>query len=69
MTRLDIAKYFDMPNFDRYFVGFEPMLKRFEEANESLSKVIPNYPPYNIAKVDEKMRYPQQTIGNKRKDN
>jgi molecular chaperone IbpA len=42
-----------MPNFDKLYVGFEPMLKRFEEANETLSKVIPNYPPYNIAKVDD----------------
>jgi molecular chaperone IbpA len=48
-----LAKFFDLPNFDRYFVGFEPMLKRFEEANHTLSKVIPNYPPYNIAKVDD----------------
>ena len=49
----NLARLFDLPNFDRYFVGFEPMIKRFEEANETLSKVIPNYPPYNIAKVDE----------------
>lgn len=53
MTRLDIAKFFDMPGFDKFFVGYEPMLKRFEDAQATLSKVIPNYPPYNIVKVDE----------------
>ena len=29
------------------------MMKKFEEAHETLSKVIPNYPPYNIVKVDD----------------
>jgi molecular chaperone IbpA len=53
MTRFDVAKFFDMPNFDKYFVGFEPMMKKFEEAHESLAKAIPNYPPYNIVKVDD----------------
>jgi molecular chaperone IbpA len=53
MTRLDIAKFFDMPGFDKFFVGYEPMLKRFEDAQATLAKVIPNYPPYNIVKVDE----------------
>jgi molecular chaperone IbpA len=53
MTRIDVAKFFDVPGFDKFFVGYEPMLKKFEQAHESLSKVIPNYPPYNIVKVDE----------------
>jgi molecular chaperone IbpA len=53
MTRIDVAKFFDMPAFDKFFVGYEPMLKRFEDAQESLSKVIPNYPPYNIIKVED----------------
>lgn len=53
MTRFDVTKFFDMPGFDKMFVGYEPMLKRFEEHQQTLSKVIPNYPPYNIVKVDE----------------
>ena len=53
MTRIDVAKFFDVPGFDKFFVGYEPMLKKFEQAQETLSKVIPNYPPYNIVKVDE----------------
>lgn len=48
-----LARIFDFPQFDKFFVGYEPMMKRFEEAQQTLTKVIPNYPPYNIAKVDE----------------
>ena len=46
-------KFLDIPSFDKFFVGYEPMLKRFEDAQATLAKVIPNYPPYNIVKVDE----------------
>jgi len=53
MTQFDIAKLFDMPTIDKFFVGYEPMIKRMEEAHAALSKTIPNYPPYNIVKVDE----------------
>jgi len=53
MTQFDIAKMFDMPTIDKFFVGYEPMIKRMEEAHAALSKTIPNYPPYNIVKVDE----------------
>jgi len=53
MTQFDIAKLFDMPTIDKFFVGYEPMIKRMEEAHAALSKSIPNYPPYNILKVDD----------------
>lgn len=53
MTRLDFTKLFDLSSMDKLLVGYEPMFKRLEEAHESLSKVIPNYPPYNIVKVDD----------------
>ena len=53
MTKLEFAKLFDMPSMDKLLVGYEPMFKRLEEAHESLAKVIPNYPPYNIVKVDD----------------
>ena len=49
-----------MTNFDPFsildsklFVGYEPMVKRLNEMHQSVSKVIPNYPPYNIVKVDD----------------
>jgi len=53
MTKLEFSKLFDMPSMDKLLVGYEPMFKRLEEAHESLAKVIPNYPPYNIVKVDD----------------
>ena len=53
MTKLEFSKLFDMPSMDKLLVGYEPMFRRLEEAHESLSKVIPNYPPYNIVKVDD----------------
>lgn len=53
MTNVSFAKFFDMPTIDKFFVGYEPMIKRMEEAHAALSKAIPNYPPYNIVKVDE----------------
>ena len=49
-----------MTNFDpfalldsKFFVGYEPMIKRFNEVSQNLAKSIPNYPPYNIVKVDD----------------
>ena len=48
-----LPKLFDHVPFDKFFVGYEPILKKFEEAQTNLSKVIPNYPPYNIVKVDD----------------
>jgi len=53
MTQFDIAKMFDIATIDKFFVGYEPMMKRMEEAHAALSKTIPNYPPYNIVKVDD----------------
>lgn len=49
---LDFNKLFDMP-VDKFFVGYEPMLKKFQEAHDTLAKSIPNYPPYNIVKLDD----------------
>jgi len=49
---IDFNKLFDMP-VDKFFVGYEPMLKKFQEAHDTLAKSIPNYPPYNIVKVDD----------------
>jgi molecular chaperone IbpA len=43
----------DMTKFDKYFVGYDGMIKRMADAHTALAKAIPNYPPYNIAKVDD----------------
>lgn len=40
-------------DFDRFFVGFDPIMKKFSEAAEQTAKLATNYPPYNIKKIDE----------------
>jgi molecular chaperone IbpA len=41
----------DIAKFDKFFVGYDTVLKKFHDASEVLAKSIPNYPPYNIVKV------------------
>lgn len=43
---------FNLPKQFNTTIGFEPILKRLAEINESFPK-IPTYPPYNIKKIDE----------------
>jgi molecular chaperone IbpA len=50
MTTFDV---FSFPAFDKHFVGFDSILKRIQDAQQNLAKTIPNYPPYNILKVDD----------------
>lgn len=38
--------------FDKFFVGFDPFLKRVADAAEQVAKAT-NYPPYNIKKIDQ----------------
>jgi len=40
-------------DFDRFFVGFDPLVKRLSEAAEQTVKLAQNYPPYNIKKIDD----------------
>lgn len=43
----------NIKDFDRFFVGFDPIVKRMSEAAEQTVKLAQNYPPYNIKKIDE----------------
>ena len=43
----------DFKNFDRFFVGFDPLIQRLSNAAEQTAKFAQNYPPYNIKKIDE----------------
>ena len=45
----------NIKDFDRFFVGFDPIVKRMSEAAEQTVKAAQNYPPYNIKKIDEKL--------------
>jgi molecular chaperone IbpA len=40
-------------DFDKLFVGFDDQIEKFQKLHDDLTKNIPNYPPYNIKKVDE----------------
>ena len=40
-------------DMDKFFVGFDDQFARLQKLHEDVTKNIPNYPPYNIKKVDE----------------
>lgn len=42
-------------DFDRFFVGFDPIMKKIAEASEQAAKLAAEakYPPYNIKKISE----------------
>jgi molecular chaperone IbpA len=40
-------------DFDRFFIGFDEQFNTLQKLHDDLTKNIPNYPPYNIKKVDE----------------
>lgn len=40
-------------DFDKFFVGFDDQFNRIAKMHDELTKNIPNYPPYNILKVDD----------------
>jgi molecular chaperone IbpA len=40
-------------DFDKFFVGFDDTYNRMSKFHDDLTKNIPNYPPYNIRKVEE----------------
>lgn len=44
---------FNTNDFDKFFVGYDKMFDQIAEFNDTLSKNIPNYPPYNIKKTDD----------------
>lgn len=39
-------------DFDKYFVGFDDSYNKLTKLHDDITKRIPNYPPYNIRKVD-----------------
>jgi len=44
---------YDFTKFDPFFVGAERIMKQFADIDQLLAKNIPNYPPYNIKKVED----------------
>ena len=40
-------------DFDKFFVGFDDTYNRLAKVHDDLTQNIPNYPPYNIKKVED----------------
>jgi len=40
-------------DFDKFFVGFDDTYNRLAKIHDDITQNIPNYPPYNIKKVDD----------------
>ncbi len=40
-------------DFDKVFVGFDDQLLKMQKLHDDITKNIPNYPPYNIKKIDD----------------
>lgn len=40
-------------DLDKFFVGFDETFNRLAKFHDDVTKNIPNYPPYNIKKVDD----------------
>jgi molecular chaperone IbpA len=40
-------------DFDRFFVGFDDQFNKMVKLHDDITKNIPNYPPYNIKKIDD----------------
>lgn len=54
MTKLIPSIFGDtFKDFDKFFVGFDDQFTKLQQLHDDLTKNIPNYPPYNIRKVDD----------------
>lgn len=42
-----------LKELDRFFIGHDDTVSRWAQLHEDMSKNIPNYPPYNIKKLDD----------------
>jgi molecular chaperone IbpA len=40
-------------DFDKFFVGFDDTYNRLSKLHDDLTQSVPNYPPYNIKKIEE----------------
>ena len=45
--------FWTQKDLDKFFVGYDTQMKRFQHAHDTMAKNIPNYPPYNIKKMED----------------
>ena len=53
MTRDFVPTFWGTKDLDKFFVGFDDQFARLQKLHEDVTKNIPNYPPYNIKKLDD----------------
>jgi molecular chaperone IbpA len=56
MNKAFIPSFFSQDvfkDFDKVFVGFDEPMQQMQKLHDDLTKNIPNYPPYNIKKIDD----------------
>jgi molecular chaperone IbpA len=53
MTAFPGLSAYGIKDLDKFFVGFDDTFNRLAKFHDDVTKNIPNYPPYNIKKVDE----------------
>jgi molecular chaperone IbpA len=56
MNKQFVPAFFSQDTFkdiDKFFVGFDEQFRKMQQLHDDLTKNVPNYPPYNIRKVDD----------------
>jgi molecular chaperone IbpA len=60
---------FDLLDNKYFFVGYEPLIKRFNQLSQDFSTNTPKYPPCNIVKIDENNYVIELAVAGFTKDN
>lgn len=53
MTTNFIPTFWGTKDLDKFFVGFDDQFRTLQKLHDDVTKNIPNYPPYNIKKIDD----------------
>lgn len=53
MTTNFIPTFWTTKDLDKFFVGFDDQFRTLQKLHDDVTKNIPNYPPYNIKKIDD----------------
>lgn len=48
-----VPTFWGTKDLDKFFVGFDEQFTRLQKLHDDVTKNIPNYPPYNIKKIDD----------------
>lgn len=48
-----VPTFWSTKDLDKFFVGFDDQFNRLQKLHDDVTKNIPNYPPYNIKKIDD----------------